>query len=947
MKKLCVTLILVLIFAFSGIGVESVFADYILKNEKIEVKFDDDGLAAIRDIFLNRTFNFSDEGFMVTIDEEKIDSEELKPEGVNQKPSQLTYKFDTPEFVIEVVFELKPDWHFVSKQIFVEPKTKSSFRVNEITVLSGVLVERPVEQFVPRTKRPEFKVNDYGAFLRFEDKTGLMMLVQNPFLTWHREGKIFSITYNADMDWKTDYGRFTSDRGCIGSYGLTGRMMPDDLVPEWEWTGGALPTGKQDSAEVEAFTKCVKTFILPHPAHSINMNGAWCENDYQIDVATKEGRDEYKRIIDRCKEMGIDYVLYAPTHSEMGSRDETADDWNWENLLWLGMGLKVRNGQWDPEKDELPGSIQEMVDYAASKDIKLVAYMYPVMPFAGNDEWIVEGSQYHAKKRNASLGVRSFQDWLIRKLSAFYERTIIGGYAYDYTFLWYEGTSRYAQWYGWKRVKEALRLKYPEIVIDGRQLDMCYGPWTWLSGSYPHPTATDEQPESFLPFPDLHFDRVSANRQRYTAYRYRVNDYCPSDIMPGFITHQTSRSDGDTGKGKPVLRLDSFRVRDWDYLGWKFSLISSIGTGGLNNIVSMIPARDEAENENFSDEDKKFFRDWLDWTDTNRRYLLNTRFIIGQPAIGRVDGTSAIVDDRGFIFLFNPNGRKMTADFKLDKSIGLNGGNEFTITEIYPVENKKYGKLGRGLWNYGDDVSIEMDGGSAIVLKITPGDNNKKPLLFNVKGDASLWWGKLKLKNVTGQVGKKYDVLVKLSKSKKVKKLVVNGQRFDFTQNGNMISFSLKFAGDYFSKMQQVDNYDAKFEDEKVTGSFVIPERIKKQLQDRKTEWPIPWTKEDYRTSWLVPERQLLFIQIAEVKDDMDVQLSIDGEPVGLTKAYTSVRVHPRCFTGFYADLSGLSPDKEYSYELKLPKLKKGQYQGMFFENVENEYTQNIQLVTK
>lgn len=31
----------------------------------------------------------------------------------------------------------------------------------------------------------------------------------------------------------------------------------------------------------------------------------------------------------------------------------------------------------------------------------------------------------------------------------------------------------------------------------------------------PHPTFHDEQPQSFTPYPDLHFDRVSANRERY------------------------------------------------------------------------------------------------------------------------------------------------------------------------------------------------------------------------------------------------------------------------------------------------------------------------------------------------------------------------------------------------------------------------------------------------
>jgi hypothetical protein len=46
-------------------------------------------------------------------------------------------------------------------------------------------------------------------------------------------------------------------------------------------------------------------------------------------------------------------------------------------------------------------------------------------------------------------------------------------------------------------------------------------PWVWLAGSYPHPTGNDEQPESFTPYPDLHFDRVSADRIRFVNYWYR------------------------------------------------------------------------------------------------------------------------------------------------------------------------------------------------------------------------------------------------------------------------------------------------------------------------------------------------------------------------------------------------------------------------------------------
>jgi hypothetical protein len=291
-----------------------------------------------------------------------------------------------------------------------------------------------------------------------------------------------------------------------------------------------------------------------------------------------EGRAEYKRIIDRAAQLGAEHLLFAPSNSALSRREESKDDWSWEHTLWLGLGQKIREGEWDPRTNNVPPSVQEMIDYAASKNVKLVAYVYPVVPFSQNSEWLVSprdrpGRQY------ASLGVRSLQDWLIDELVAFQKKTGIGGFAFDHTFLGYEGTSRYAQWAGWRRVMEELRRRLPDLAIDGRQAYHLYGPWSWLAGSYPHPTANDEQPESFVPFPDLHFDRVSADRQRYTAYRYRIYEFAPSEIVPGFATHQTSRADdsGDmperttTDRGRALLPI---RERDWDYLGSKSSTTS-------------------------------------------------------------------------------------------------------------------------------------------------------------------------------------------------------------------------------------------------------------------------------------------------------------------------------------------------------------------------------------
>ena len=44
-------------------------------------------------------------------------------------------------------------------------------------------------------------------------------------------------------------------------------------------------------------------------------------------------------------------------------------------------------------------------------------------------------------------------------------------------------------------------------------------------------------------------------------------------------------------------------TRDFDLLGYKYGLLSTVGTAGQNNVVTMIPARDVAEFELFPEAD--------------------------------------------------------------------------------------------------------------------------------------------------------------------------------------------------------------------------------------------------------------------------------------------------------------------------------------------------------
>ena len=237
-----------------------------------------------------------------------------------------------------------------------------------------------------------------------------------------------------------------------------------------------------DQAEFDAMTRCVDAFALFRPKKSLRVHVPWCENDYQIDVATPAGRTEWKRILDQCAAVGVEHTLFTPANSAVAPLKDNADAWGWENCLWLGLGQKIRKGEWNIAKDPIPPSIQEMLDYAKSKKVKLVAYAYPTLGWKQNPEWTAWCGGKTGGYVGVDTGVRSFQDWFVDQLVAFQKRTGISGYSFDHWWIAYEPTkeghkptSKYAQWYGCRRILEELRRRIPDVVIDGRQQYQWFG----------------------------------------------------------------------------------------------------------------------------------------------------------------------------------------------------------------------------------------------------------------------------------------------------------------------------------------------------------------------------------------------------------------------------------------------------------------------------------------
>ncbi len=938
-----------------------------LRNSTTVASFGPEGLLSLKDNETKSDLRLSKDAWLVEVDGIVLRSSGAKPTVRQTSAEEITYSYDLSGYRVSVAYRLSSKWHFVSKQLKILSAPRFPIKVGRVVPLDLELQNDVRSVYIPSSYFPQLGQSieksrqvlppkDFGAFLRLANETGAMLVVENPFLQVTHQGNSASVEYSPNMEWEEAWGPFTADTAVFGSYRLTGQRMPREMTMEWHLTPDGATDDGMDRGEIEAFRDCVRAFLVNPAPSPISVEVGWTLNDYQIDVGTPEGKAEYKRIIDSTSALGVRTLLYAPGNSTLAERTQSADTWSWEYVLWLNMGQKIRKGEWDPAKDPLPNDVTEMVTYAKSKNVGLLAYVYPSVPYSKNPAWMVKKQGEEDRFSYATLGSREFQDYLLHNLLAFQRRTGIAGYSFDYTWLNLPGSSSYAQWFGWRRVMEELRRNSPSIVIDGRQSYQEYGPWSWLAGSYPHPTGNDEQPESFKPYPDLHFDRVSGDRARFVNFWYRNYQFAPAELIPGYATHQTERSinippESATG-GHPQQEetvYTRYLPRDWDYLGYRYSFLSSIATGGWNNVVDMIPARDSAEWQHFSASDKAWIRNWLDWTTAHKEYLRNTRTILDQPAMGHVDGTSAIVDDHGFLFLFNPNYKQLPASFVLDESIGLVRGVRYLLKEIVPNGGKVIGKPGAGVWSRGDTVRLTLDGTSATVLELTPVGVSSTPMVFNAVQNAGPdsarlhiagTGGHVTLRNVAGEPGTSTEIGVLLPLDEKIKSITVNGHIVKFAQTGRYASAHVSFAGTRFGHAEQVVVSPTTGGD--VAGSFTVPRRILDQLAQRKRAWPIPWTKQDYETTWLAPERLLLFFQFADGQDTIPLSASLDGQPLPLKAAYSSTRVHPPSFVGFYADLSSISPDKQHSLSLKVPAPYLERLQGVFFDNVQPELTERI-----
>lgn len=594
--------------------------------------------------------------------------------------------------------------------------------------------------------------------------------------------------------------------------------------------------------------------------------------------------------------------------------------------------------------------------------------------------------------------------------------------ARDYTNYedWRQPTS-YAEWRGWMRVLDLLRADHPDIVMDHRQTSHIWGPWAHAAGSYTEPIAGDENPESYGAageggVPTLSTDAVLANNMRRVNYVFRTRQLEPNVRIPGFMMHQSERhfdnhcniTRGSLQGGGPSKcanpghcacegpntgNFSSENARDFDYLGYRYGLLSSIGTAGLNNVLAMLPARDEDEFKLFPEEDVAWINKWLNFTDENFEALHETiqlaaldrgpELSAGKPRVGFLDGTASFLpdDSEGFLFLFNPGPRPVQAQLYVDEGMGISNSSSnstFMVHEIYPREETDGRKTPIGLWQHGQQIDVSVSGHVQVlrVTKIEDPSTIELPIVFNVSyvsaettiqptGQAAHKSQVLTVTGARGLTGSNSEAVALTAVSPdasirwNMQNPVVNGiavitankkppcSELPAGLNAQCNTLLLHFEGS--AMLRDMPEATTTSPPKNFSGGWFnstlsTDPSMFEMLEAIHTSYPVPWQPEDMTAAWL-GNRLMLYLYVTE--PDVGAtkpRLWLDGEEVTLTNAFNSRgNQQKKCYLGQYFDATqqaSAAPSRTLS--LWFPPLNRSEFLGLFWHGLRNQDTENL-----
>ena len=371
-----------------------------LSNEYLTVQFNPSNGQITSLNYQSQLITIANETSILSVDNLPVDCSKLIDSKQDTYSINFTYSCSNPtNWQLITIYTLQSKWEFLQKQIYftnidnhIVTSLQTTFTITNLNIPSISIIRNPQD-----TDR------EHTVFLRTNSSSlGIFATWQNPFGEYRITSNNLTVTSSYDIGMNTTY---LSEGFLIGFYELSSYWHTKDI----------------NYGERKAYEKSTSFFYpVLQRQQSIKHAVGWDSDDYQIDISTRQGVEEYQRLIDRCSQLGIKSITFAPSNGNISNRQESEDDWGWESILFLSLGQKIRQEQWKPYRDPIPPTIQHMLDYAALKQVKLVPYVYPPLGYhsQGKDQaWLYPSP--HCKTVCASLASIEFQEYFLQLLIDF------------------------------------------------------------------------------------------------------------------------------------------------------------------------------------------------------------------------------------------------------------------------------------------------------------------------------------------------------------------------------------------------------------------------------------------------------------------------------------------------------------------------------------------------
>ena len=203
-----------------------------------------------------------------------------------------------------------------------------------------------------------------------------------------------------------------------------------------------------------------------------------------------------------------------------------------------------------------------------------------------------------------------------------------------------------------------------------------------------------------------------------------------------------------------------------------------------------------------------------------------------------------MLENEGFLFLYNPNPMELNATLSVDEAIGLDGkaGQQWDVTELFPQQGPV------GTWEFSESIPVTVEGGSARVLELKkrPSPVSRRPRLqgFLAHSHYEATSGQLVLQEAVGPSGSEVFATIYMPEEQRGQ-IVVNDRA---CEQGGMpaagdVKVQIRFKGPSLMGNAPVVPLPAKdFAGGWYNGTFSIPQAYFEQLSALGASYPIPRT---------------------------------------------------------------------------------------------------------